>query len=464
MMITIKQKFIPIGSPNRPGRRRKAQGVLFHTTNNWKDGAGDELHGEYMATVKDRVVSWHVTVDKDSATQHIPFDENAFHAGDGNGMYNTYWIGVEIACEAVEPGEPLDLATYRNAVDVVAQIMLQEGFTSWEQLQPHKVVYGKDCPHHTLFVHDRFKRDVFERMGIKLLPAVLKERVYAQGGVLKRCDGDYKIKATDVRYLKLDGKKLKFQFVARTGAKVSDLLAEYGADFATNAPYFWDGKVLGDAVADGQVIAQAYGKMLSWHEFGVKGGRPQIGQLDPTVQWDVLVQGAPLLIEAGNLCWDYYRVLQEVPDDIGTSRAQRTVFGLDASGDLHIAVADGRMQYDQGLTLEEAALYMQSKGCTWALNFDGGGSSVLAQKGKGSLGQNQGAGERVVNHALLIWVVEPEPITPPATPPSSDAWKQEALNWLAEQGGIERPHDPNEPVEFAELAVVLKKLSEKGAI
>ncbi|WP_426452034.1 hypothetical protein ACP26L_08210 [Paenibacillus sp. S-38] len=89
---------------------------------------------------------------------------------------------------------------------------------------------------------------------------------------------------------------------------------------------------------------------------------------------------------------------------------------------------------------------------------------MFAQKGKGSLGQNQGAGERVVNHALLIWIEEPEPIAPPAASPSGEAWKQEALDWLAAQGGIENPHDPNEPVEFAELAVVLKKLSEKGAI
>ncbi|WP_240666679.1 hypothetical protein [Longirhabdus pacifica] len=53
-------------------------------------------------------------------------------------------------------GEPLDKATYDNAVEVVAQIMNQHGFTSASQLQPHAIVYGKNCPHHTLFSRDQF--------------------------------------------------------------------------------------------------------------------------------------------------------------------------------------------------------------------------------------------------------------------------------------------------------------------
>lgn len=163
-MVEIKQKLLPAGHRNRPGYPMKPKGVLFHTTNNWKDGAGDEMHGEYMRNTE-RVVSWHVTVDKDSSTQHIPYNENAWHAGDGtNGQYNRNWIGVEIACEAVELGEPLDDATYRNAVEVVAKVMIANDLTDQKQLQPHAVVYGKDCPHHTLFNREQFKRDVFAKM------------------------------------------------------------------------------------------------------------------------------------------------------------------------------------------------------------------------------------------------------------------------------------------------------------
>lgn len=159
-MLTVKLDLLPKGHRNRGGYHMDPQGLLFHTTNNWKDGAGDEMHGQYIRTTN-RTVSWHDTVDKDSWTRHILHNENAWHAGDGaSGRYNRNWIGMEIACEAVEPGQPLDAATYANAVDVAAQIMMEHGWETEDRLEPHKVVYGKDCPHHTLFDHDDFKRDV----------------------------------------------------------------------------------------------------------------------------------------------------------------------------------------------------------------------------------------------------------------------------------------------------------------
>jgi hypothetical protein len=161
-VLQIKQDFLPKGHRNRPGHAMKPKGLLYHATANWNEGAGDEVHADYMKNTS-RSVSWHVTVDKDSATQHIPFSENAWHAGDGSeGHYNRNWIGFEIACEAVKQGEPLDEATYWNAVDIAAQIMELNGLDQLKQIQPHKVVYGKGCPHHTLFDHDKFESDVIE--------------------------------------------------------------------------------------------------------------------------------------------------------------------------------------------------------------------------------------------------------------------------------------------------------------
>src|SRR5690606_15504340 len=92
--------------------------------------------------------------------QHIPFDEIAWHAGDGNGYYNSNYIGLEICCNRTQQGKSLDRETYDNAVKTVAAICKQFGF-DWDQLQPHKVVKGKDCPHHTLFSHVEFKSAVF---------------------------------------------------------------------------------------------------------------------------------------------------------------------------------------------------------------------------------------------------------------------------------------------------------------
>lgn len=162
----IKKDILPEGHRNRPGYPMQPKGLLYHTTNNWTDGAGDEAHAEYMENTT-RVVSWHETVDKDSATQHLPYDENGWHAGDGGrGHYNRNWLGMEIAAEAVDRGEPLDEATYKNAVERAAYFCEKFNF-GWDQLQPHKIVYGKDCPHHTLFNHDQFKRDVFDYINKK---------------------------------------------------------------------------------------------------------------------------------------------------------------------------------------------------------------------------------------------------------------------------------------------------------
>lgn len=104
---------------------------------------------------------WHVTVDATEAIQHIPFNEMAYHAGDGHGPYNTYWIGMEICVDRIKQGKSLDKETYDKAVETAAYIMKLNNLT---ELRPHKVVYGKDCPHHELFNHAKFEADVRRKM------------------------------------------------------------------------------------------------------------------------------------------------------------------------------------------------------------------------------------------------------------------------------------------------------------
>jgi N-acetylmuramoyl-L-alanine amidase len=163
-MIQIKKRILDPMNHNRPAYSMKPVGLLYHTTNNWSKSAGDEMHAGYMETTS-RVVSWHVTVDHDSATQHIPYNENAWHAGDGaKGFYNRNWLGLEIACNKINKGEPIDPETYDNAVDVAAQMMMETGVS---QLAPHKIVYGKDCPHHSFFDHKTFEKDVQRTIQIR---------------------------------------------------------------------------------------------------------------------------------------------------------------------------------------------------------------------------------------------------------------------------------------------------------
>lgn len=286
------------------------------------------------------------------------------------------------------------------------------------------------------------------------MPTVVKERIYAANSKLVRCDGDYTKPGSDVRYVYFPAGSATMKLVPRKGAKVSALMNEYGADFATNGPFFYNNLILGDAVADGQVISQGYGKMLKWMEFTAKGGVFKIGDQGGT-NYDVLAQGSPLLVYEGSAVWDWRRVEEEVLDDIGKSNAQRTVYGVDTKGGLHIAVADGRTKWDKGPSLEEMALYMISKGCWYAINFDGGSSSVLAQKGLGSLGQNQGAAEAITNHAMLIFLKAADPVTPPAD------WKQEGADWLLANGYLTQAHEKTEAVDIGLLGSMLKNKEAK---
>jgi uncharacterized protein YgiM (DUF1202 family) len=67
-----------------------------------------------------------------------------------------------------------------------------------------------------------------------------------------------------------------------------------------------------------------------------------------------------------------------------TSRAQRTFIGTSGKpGDIWIVVSDGRYNDGEsaGLTYGQCARYLVSKGCTFGIPLDGGGSSTMVFKG-----------------------------------------------------------------------------------
>lgn len=69
----------------------------------------------------------------------------------------------------------------------------------------------------------------------------------------------------------------------------------------------------------------------------------------------------------------------------GGGRAQRTFIGTNgAAGDIWLVVSDGRYVdgVSAGLTYTECAQYLQSKGCTFGVPLDGGGSSTMVFQGK----------------------------------------------------------------------------------
>lgn len=80
---------------------------------------------------------------------------------------------------------------------------------------------------------------------------------------------------------------------------------------------------------------------------------------------DVLVRDGAATDPAG---WD--RVI--------AGAAPRTALGVREDGTLICHVADGRrLGHSQGLSLEDLAQQMLELGCVWAVNLDGGGSSVM---------------------------------------------------------------------------------------
>ena|GEM_PF-496480 len=228
---------------------------------------------------------------------------------------------------------------------------------------------------------------------------IYKERVYANGGKLIHCEGNYQIKATDVRFLKFAQGKNRFSFVSEKGGKVSTITKREQADFGFNFPFFdpqsqlvvgtvWDG-------AQQKYINGAWGDMQNWYELGFKDGAATVGKFtkNQREQMDFTVQGK-ILIENRKAVWKN-----------DGQRCQRTFIGIDANGDVLLGVADGRTKDDQGLTPEEIALYMQDKGAIWAIEGDGGGSTILATVNGGiNQKENTGANERIVHHAVLVFV------------------------------------------------------------
>ena len=88
---------------------------------------------------------------------------------------------------------------------------------------------------------------------------------------------------------------------------------------------------------------------------------------------DILVQDGSI---TDNSDWNY-----------PTGRAPRTSVGVKADGTLVLYAADGRQSgYSGGLTEMDLAEEMQRRGCVWAVNLDGGGSTTFALRQPGQSG------------------------------------------------------------------------------
>lgn len=91
-----------------------------------------------------------------------------------------------------------------------------------------------------------------------------------------------------------------------------------------------------------------------------------------------IVSGGPFLVKDGNI---YVDVKEEKLLSI-TGRNPRTAIGYTKDNEFIMMTIDGREQASVGMTLTETARLMKEFGCIWAMNLDGGGSSVMLVSNK----------------------------------------------------------------------------------
>lgn len=119
------------------------KGICIHNTAN-DASARNEI--SYMQS-NNNEVSFHIAVDDKEAIQGLPFDRNAWHAGDGgSGQGNRNYIAVEI-CYSKSGGSRFEAAEKRAAKEVAA--LLKKYGWGTDKIKDHRSFSGKNCPHRT---------------------------------------------------------------------------------------------------------------------------------------------------------------------------------------------------------------------------------------------------------------------------------------------------------------------------
>lgn len=118
--------------------------ITIHNTSN-SASAQNEI--SYMKN-NNNATSYHVCVDESYVIQAIPFNRNAFHAGDGaNGTGNRQSIGIEIARSTGDIN--LFKQAEQNCAEYVAKLLKTYGW-GVDRVKRHYDWSGKNCPHRTM--------------------------------------------------------------------------------------------------------------------------------------------------------------------------------------------------------------------------------------------------------------------------------------------------------------------------
>lgn len=269
------------------------------------------------------------------------------------------------------------------------------------------------------------------------------------------CSGYYAIVDTK------SNPKLKFNAVyVEEDAKPSTIFASFEGGtplLATNGGYFWDGESLSLLISEGQVrsIAAQYtwpsyeGKQYTAcpirAAFGVhadgrmeatwvyccpddnnnpysftspKGNNEKLGVFTSTPHkskdgtlWtpQEAIGGGPMLLNDGKNVAEssYWKEVFHSGGTAALSWQPRTAIGYTADGKIVLFVCDGRgMNGSLGYTLPEVADLLKDLGVVWAVNLDGGGSSVMVGREGKALNSPSDGNERRVPTAVVISLQE----------------------------------------------------------
>ncbi|MCY7692735.1 N-acetylmuramoyl-L-alanine amidase, partial [Bacillus altitudinis] len=153
-MVKIIQDYISKSIRNRLGNYMKPFFITVHNTANTSKGA-DAASQVAFVKRSSTGVSWQYTVDENVIYQHLPLNENGWHAGDGRGTGNMKSIGIEI-CENADGNFE---KAVENAQWLIRQLMQDQGIPL-ANVVPHKHWSGKECPRKLLNRWDSFKAGI----------------------------------------------------------------------------------------------------------------------------------------------------------------------------------------------------------------------------------------------------------------------------------------------------------------